>query len=483
MAVAVRRGLGEVLLLGTLALLTCVTAIVSSLGAPLVPAIADSYGIGLGTAQWILTAALLSGAVATPLVGRLGGGRRRRTTVLVTLVVVTAGCVLSAVSASLDAGFVSMAVGRALQGIGMALTPVALAVARDSIPEPRMQSSVALLSVTTVAGAGLGYPITGLIVEHGGLALAYAVGAGMTGASLVLCLLVLPGHSGATTTAPLDWSGALLLSVAMVAVLLAVSQGDAWGWTSTAVVLLGAFGTAGLVVWVWWTLRRPDPLVDLRLAVRPGVLALHLTSLVAGAGMYFFLSLAMIVVQTRTADGWGLGQPVAVASLLLVPYSVTSVLGSRVALAIGRRTAQALLPLGCAMFLCATLLLAVAHKHLWQVLLAMALGGLGSGFTFSSLPLLLMPHVPAGETGSALAVNQLLRFSGMAVGSTVCVVVMSVLSDGPQPGEVGFRNALLVMSGVWVAVVISLVTLRRGSRGTAMPRQEVEVVLGARPDL
>ena len=61
---AVRRGLREAVLLATLALLTCVTAIVSSLGAPLVPAIADSYGVGLASAQWILTAALLSGAVA-----------------------------------------------------------------------------------------------------------------------------------------------------------------------------------------------------------------------------------------------------------------------------------------------------------------------------------------------------------------------------------------------------------------------------------
>jgi MFS family permease len=483
---AERRRVRERALLATLALLTCVTSIVSSLGAPLVPAVAKSYEIELASAQWILSAALLSGALASPLVGRLGG-RRRRVTVLVTLAIVTSGCLLSAASASLDTGFSAMAAGRALQGIGMALTPVAIAVARDSIPDPRMQPAVALLSVTTVACAGLGYPITGFVVEHGDLALAYWVGAGMTAATFVLCLLVLPQGLGARED-PLDWSGALLLTVAMAAMLLSITQGEVWGWTSPAVLVMGPMGAIGLIVWVWWTLRRPHPIIDLRLAVRPGLLAPHLTALVAGAGMYFFLSLAMIAVQTQGADGWGLGQSVAVASSLVAPYSIASVLGSRVALVIGRSAPRALLPLGCAMFLSATLLLAFAHQHLWQVLLAMTLGGLGGGFTFSSLPLLLIPRVPASETGSTLAVNQLLRFNGMAVGSAVCVVLMSALSSGPEPEEEGFRNALLAMSGVWVLVVICLLTPWRGSRGSrgnrgaSVPRQQAEVVLGPGAD-
>ncbi len=469
----------EVVLVATLALLTCVTAVVSSLGAPLVPAIASSYGTGLASAQWVVTAAMLAGAVATPVVGRLGSGRRRRPTVLVTLTVVTGGCALSAASAAVEADFVWMAAGRAMQGVGMALTPVAIAVARDQVPGPRMQSTVALLSVTTVAGAGLGYPVTGLVVEHGGLAVAYGIGAGLTATTLGLCLLVLPAREGSSEL--LDWPGALLLSTGMLAVLLAVTQGEAWGWASGAVVVLGAAGTCGLVVWVWWTLRSDRPLVDLRLAVRPGVLPPHATALVAGVGMYFLLSLAMVVVQAPAADGWGLGRSVAAASLLLVPYSVTSVLGSRVALVLGRRSPRVLLPVGCVMFLSATATMALAHDHLWQLLVVMALGGLGSGFTFSSLPLLLMPHVPPSETGSALAVNQLLRFNGMAVGSTVCVVLMAALGTGPEQGEVGFRNALLVMSGVWVLLVAWL--LLAGGRGRpAVARQEVDVVLGAGAD-
>ncbi len=70
-----------------------VVAVISSLGAPLVPAIAETMGTSLPNAQWSLTVTLLVGAVATPVVGRLGDGPHRRTDVLG---VVTAGGVLAA---------------------------------------------------------------------------------------------------------------------------------------------------------------------------------------------------------------------------------------------------------------------------------------------------------------------------------------------------------------------------------------------------
>jgi len=466
---------GESLLLGTLALLTCVTAVVSSLGAPLVPRIARDYGIGLSSAQWVLTAALLAGAVATPLVGRLGAGTHRRAAVIVTLAVVTAGCLLSAGSAAWGTGFGSMAAGRALQGVGMAMTPVAIAVARDAIPEPRTAPSVALLSVTTVAGAGLGYPVTGLVVEATGTATAYAVGAGLSALTLVLCARLLPERRAATA-APVDWVGAVLLALGTLGPLLAVTRAGAWGWTSLRVLVLVAGGAVVLVAWVAWTRRRTHPLVDLRLAVDTRVLPLHVTALLAGMGMYYLLSLAVIVVQAPTVEGWGLGRGVLTASLLLVPYSVTSVLGSRAALMVGRRTPALLLPVGCAMFLGSTAWLAYAHRSLWQVLVAMGLGGIGSGFTFSSLPLLLIPHVPEAETSSALAVNQLVRFVGMAVGSAVCVVVMTSLGSDGGPGEVGFRDALLAMSGAWVLVLAAVTVLAGRHPRAAVPGQELEVV-------
>ena len=322
------------MLLPTLAFLTTITAVISSLGAPLVPSIAVAYDVRLTTAQWSLTATLLVGAVATPVVGRFASGRLRRPTILVGLGVVTTGCVLAIVPSS----YAVLIAGRAMQGVGMALLPLAIAVARDALVGEPMNRAIALLSVTTVAGAGLGYPLTALVAELGGLPAAYGLGAALTGATLAMAWRHIPG-TDAVEPMRVDWIGAGLLSAGMVAVLLAVSEGEAWAWTSPLTLGLGLLGLLLLVVWGGWTLRSRTPLVDLRMAVLPGIAAPNLVALVAGLGMYSLLTLAVVLVRADE-QGFGLGLPVLVAGLILVPYAVMSVLGNQLA----RRRAHASRP-------------------------------------------------------------------------------------------------------------------------------------------
>ena len=247
--------------------------------------------------------------------------------------------------------------GRAMQGVGMALLPLAIAVARDALEGERMNRAIALLSVTTVAGAGLGYPLTALVAEVGGLSAAYGLGTLLAGATLAMAWRFLPG-SDEVAPMRVDWAGAALLSAGLLAVLLAVSEGEVWGWSSPLTLGLGAAGVALLVAWVGWTLRSATPLVDLRMAVRPGLAAPNLVAFVAGLGMYCLLTLAVVLVRADE-PGFGLGLPVLAAGLILVPYSVMSVLGNQLARVVRVRLGAALLlPTGCLMFLASTVLLA-----------------------------------------------------------------------------------------------------------------------------
>jgi MFS family permease len=448
---------GQRLLLPTLALLTTITALVSSLGAPLVPSIAEAYDVRLTTAQWSLTATLLAGAVSTPVVGRFASGRLRRPTILAGLLVVTAGTALAAVAST----YAVLLAGRSMQGVGMALLPLAIAVARDALEGERMTRAVALLSVTTVAGAGLGYPLTALVAEIGGLPAAYGLGTVLAAATLAMAWLHLPS-SGAAVPMQVDWVGAVLLSLGMLGVLLAVSEGEVWGWGSPVTIGLGLVGLVLLVAWAGRTLHSSTPLVDLRMAVRPGIAAPNLVAFVAGLGMYSLLTLAVVLVRADE-PGFGLGLPVVVAGLILVPYSVMSVLGNQLGLLVRVRLGPApLLPAGCLMFLASTVVLALAHDHLWQLLLAMGLGGVGSGFTFSSLAVLMVPHLPQPETASAMAFNQVLRYLGFTIGSALSVALMAAYGGGGD----GFRATLLTVSSIFAAAAIgaALLDRRRGAR-------------------
>lgn len=456
------------LLVPTLVLLSTVTGIVSSLGAPLVPTLAAELGVTLAAAQWTLTVTLLMAAVSTPLLGRYAAAHRRRPTILAGLVVVVAGTVLAAVAVTVPAlGLPWLIAGRAAQGVGIALTPLAMTVARDVYPAERSQRIIPGLSVAGVVGAGLGYPLTAAVAQVGGVAAAFWLGVLLTGATLAISWYAVPTAPRGSTprVQPLE---ALLLGGSTLAVLLGINQTTSWGWGDVRTLGLFALGVAGAALWAWLTLRSPSPLVDLRLAFGTPALGPHITVVLAGVGMYMSLALVIVLLQTRTPAGWGLDQPVLVAGLVLVPYSLAAVIGTRLSRwAGGYLPAVRLLPIGCALYLASALLIALVHDQVWQALVAMAVGGLGSGFTFAMIPALLVRTAPAAETGSALGFNMVLRYVGFSAGSALGVTVLALASGGPVPTEHGFRIASLVNAAVWLVAIV--VVLAIGNRQRPEP--------------
>ena len=277
-----------------------VVAVISSLGAPLIPAIAATMATTLPSAQWALTVTLLVGAVATPVIGRLGDGPHRRAVVLVVLAVVTIGGVLAA----LPLGLEWLILGRGLQGFGLGLTPLAIAAAREALEGERSRSTIAALSITVVAGVGLGYPLAGLVAELGGVHAAFWAGAAVSLAALVASAAVLPA-SRITTSRPLDVLGALLLGAGLAGALLALGQVEVWGWTSPLPWVLLGGSALMLACWAHWELRTPSPLVDLRLAQGRVAATAHSAALLVGLSNYLLLASVPVLTQAPRPAGRG----------------------------------------------------------------------------------------------------------------------------------------------------------------------------------
>ncbi|GAA0395364.1 MFS transporter [Streptomyces luteireticuli] len=427
-------------------------AVISSLGAPLVPDIAAVYGVPLADAQWTLTVTLLAGAVATPVMGRLGDGPYRRAVTLGSMALVLAGGVLSA----LPLGFGWLVAGRPLQGVSAGLVPLAIATARDALPEARSRTTLALLSITTAAGVGLGYPLTGLIAQSAGIRAAFWFGAGISALSLLVAFAVLPS-SARLPRRPLDVPGALLLGAAVTGLLLVLGEGGRWGWDSPRT--LGLLGGA-LALLAWWAaheLRTAHPLVDLRLLRHRSVLTADLVILVAGVGMYLLMSMVTRFAQTPVTAGYGFGASVAVTGLILVPFSATSLAASRLVPVLVRRLpVRLVMAVGCAVSLLSMVGFALFQNGLWGLFLAMGLSGLGIGVTFSVMPSLIVEAVPAHETGSAISFNQLLRCVGYAVGSALSATVLQAHTAAGQvlPAVGGYRSGALLGCAVWAAAIV-----------------------------
>jgi MFS family permease len=441
-AVRSRRALVPVLIfIGT------VVAVISSLGAPLIPAIAETMGTSLADAQWSLTATLLVGAVATPVVGRLGDGRHRRTVVLGVLAVVTAGGALAA----LPLGLGWLIAGRALQGFGLGLTPLAIATAREALHGRRAVSTIAALSITVVAGVGLGYPLAGLVAELGGVHAAFWAGALVSFAALVAAAVVLPPAPEARRRR-LDAVGALLLGAGLAGLLLALGDAETWGWASPRLLALLGGAVLLLVGWAVWEHRTPEPLVDLRLARGRPALAAHSAALLVGLANYLLLASVPVLAQSPRPGGFGAS--IVVAGLVLLPFSAASVLAGRLArLLADRAGARAVLPAAALVQGSAFLLFGLTRTDLWQLFLVMAVAGLGVGAAFAAFPALIVAAVPPSETGSAMSLNQVLRYVGFAVGSALAATVLAAATpDGARaPGSGGYAMLAVVGGAVCVA--------------------------------
>ncbi len=452
------EGWRERALLPVLVFAAMVVSVVGTVGSPLIPTIAEAQGVPLGTAQWVLTATLLVGAVAVPVTGRLGDGPGRRGVILACLGLVSAGAVLSALAPT----FAVLLAGRALQGLGQGLVPLTIAAARGALPPDKLRSAVAALSVSTAAGAGLGFPVSGLIGEALGYRAAFWFAALVAAVAVALVAAVVP-RAAAGSSRPLDVPGALWLGAALLCLLLAVSQGRAWGWVSPPVLALLAAAPAFGTVWVRRELRVPHPLVDLRLlAIRP-VLAADAAAVLLGTGLYALFSLVNRYVQTPPEVGYGFGASLVVTGLTLTPLSLGSVVSSRVAARLAPRVgAGRVLAFGALVVAADMAFLAVARGELWQIFAATAVAGVGVGATFATMPALIVRSVPAAETGSAASMNQVLIVVGGAIGSAASIAVLGVFTPPGQifPPEAGYTVAFATGAAVCVlAAVVSVVLM------------------------
>ena len=441
--------IGPVLVLATL-----VSSIISSFGAPLIPTVAREFHESLSTAQWSLTVALLVGAASSPVLGRLGDGPRRRGTLLGGLTVVTAGGAVAALAGGLG----MLLVGRGLQGVGLGLAPLAMATARDELPQVEVAPMIALLSVSAGAGLGAGYPISGVIAEAWGLAGAYWFGAIVSGLALICVAMVVPSNAGRSAANRLDRVGAALLVLALVATLVAVAEGTQWGWGSPAIIGLSTSGAVLFTAWAVQQLRTENPLVQLRLLRHPSVLSADTCALVLGVAMYMVLSGVTEFVQSPRQGGFGFSASAIVAGLVLIPLSFFMLTSSRtLPTLVARMGIRAVLTLGCLIAALGCGFFAVFHGALWQAFVMTGVLGVGVGTTFAAIPGVIVQAIPARETGSAMGFYQVVRFTGFSLGSALAATVLAAHAGGNGQPTVGGYTVVLWISAGFCVLAAALV--------------------------
>ncbi|MFZ0379474.1 MAG: MFS transporter [Solirubrobacteraceae bacterium] len=403
------------LVVTVLALAGAVFAVLQAAVVPALPDIDRALGAGPSSGTWILTVNLLATAVLTPVLGRMGdiyGKDRMLRVVLTTLALGTLVC-------GLAPSLPVMLAGRAAQGAGGAVFPLAFGVLRDELEGERVAGAIGLVSSLLGIGAGLGLVIAGPVIATLGWTwlfwLPLAVLVPITGA-----VVRLVPRSPVRTPAPVDFASAALMIAGLSALLVAVSEASVWGLTSART--LGLLGAGALLVaaWVRHELASGNPLVDMRMMALRGVWTTNLAAFLLGVGMYASIALVPALVELPRTSGVGFGGSVTAAGLFMLPTAAPQLLvgpfTGRIARRIGSR---AQLLIGVALMLGAYLALTFAHSHAWELILATGALGLGLGFGLAALANLIVGAVGPRQTGVATAMNTVMRTLGGAFGAAI----------------------------------------------------------------
>jgi len=420
---------------------------------PALPAIQEETGVSEATVTWLLTAFLIVSSVATPLVGRLGDMFGKERLLVIVLLLFAAGSAICAVGTS---SIELLITGRVVQGAAGALFPLSFGIIRDEFPRERVAQSIGLISSTFGIGGGAGLVLAGVFVDHLSLAALFWLAFGVTIVAAWATWRYVP-ESPVRVPARVDWVGGLLLALSLSTLLIGVSRGPDWGWTSGGVIGLIAAGLALAVVFVRWEQRVPEPMVDMELMARRSVWSPNLAAFAIGFAMFGSFILIPQLTQAPESTGYGFGLNATQAGLVMVPSSIVMLIAGPLSGWLSTRFGSRLpLAVGAGFAVASFVVLATAHAHIWTIAFGTALLGVGIALAFAAMANLVVAAVPATQVGVATGINTIMRSIGGAVGGQIAASLLAshLLVTG-LPAESGYTSAF-AMSGAAALVALAV---------------------------
>lgn len=417
------------LITAVLCLCGTVVSLQQTLVIPLLPDFPKILGTTADNASWVVTASLVTAAVATPIIAKSADMYGKRLMMLICLVAMVSGSVVCAFAD----GLAVMIVGRSLQGFAAALIPVGISILRDELPAERVGGAVALMSATLGIGGAIGTPLAGVIYANASWHMLFWVAGGAAFLFVVLIPLVVP-ESKVRAAGRFDVGGAVLLSLALVALLLPISKGQAWGWGSQWTVGLLVVSAVLFAVFIPFQLRVSSPMVDLRTSVRRPVLLTNVASIFAGFAMFANLLATTQQLQIPKATGYGMGMDVLATGLWMLPTGLAMVVLAPVSSEISRRFgARISLMAGLLVMAVGYVLRVFMTGSPAEIIVGATIISAGTALSFAAMPTLIMRSVPITETAAANGLNSLVRAIGTSMSSAVIAAVFAatVVTVGP----------------------------------------------------
>lgn len=440
---------GSARVIGTLALAGVAVSLQQTLVIPLLPQLPRLLDTSAANASWLVTATLLTGAAATPVISRLADMYGKSRLMSATLWIMLAGSVVGSLASSVGIAILA----RGMLGVGVALVPVGIAAMSDELPPQKVSFGIALMSATLAIGAGAGLPLSGLIAQH----LDWRAIFWISGAVCAIMLVLVPRvmrHPTGTRQGRFDFAGAVVLSSGLVFLMLTLSKGGQWGWTSINTLMTLAVGTGLLVLWVPMQVRHDNPIVDLRVAARPAVLLVNTTAALLGFAMYANMLVTTQLLQLPAGSSFGLGLSTTEAGLWMAPSALAfGALAPGSAYFIERFGGVTALITGATLMALAYVARVFLSDTLPHIVTGSLMVSLGTAMTYAAMPTLILRETPRAQHAAASGINALMRSIGTSTSSAATAALIAGTAVAAGSADSPSFDSLITM--FWVSAAVS----------------------------
>lgn len=427
---------------------------------PLIPALEKQYSLSPSQASWALSALSLAGAAWAPTLTRLGDKIGMRRLVLGSLVVSVLGNALSAVAH----GFWLFVASRAVLGLTAAIPLVYAILRARSRSELRTNRGVGLLTVATGAGVAVSFLISGLVVQaNGSVRMVFWVMTALSVLALALAWWILPDapvRPGQT----IDWVGAAGISAGLVCLVLAITEGNTWHWSSPAVIGLIIGGLAIFAVWAAYESRQPNPLINVRRAfTRTSTSAFVIAGVVAALGIYTNLA-EVTYMEMPSVVGYGLNSTVLQCAYALCAISVAAMVSGFLCPPILTRFGpRVVMTVAGALAAADFFVVAFNHSQYWQYVVANVVWGAAFGFAYAAAYAAFLQAAKPDEAAMFSAANSVFTaaLTGLGPGIFTAILTSRTIPHLPVPDPGVFRALWLGAGYAAVAVVVFALLIRR----------------------
>ena len=383
--------------------------------------------------QWVIDGYTVPYAALMLLFGVIGDKYSRRGALFAGLLVFGGGAVFGSLADSTT----SVIAARMVMGVGAAIImPATLSLLVATFPAAERARAIAAWAATSGLAIALGPLLAGWLLETRSWHSTFLINVPIAALAIVAALLLVP-PSKAHGLGRIDWIGGLLSVVTIGCLVFAIIDGFHFGWGASALIA-SAISVVGLMLFLAWELRHPQPLLNVRKlgerAVGGASLAVMLVFLTAFGAMYFVAQQFQFVLGFGPLDTGVRLLPLAAA------VSVGAAASARLTPRIGARAVVA----GGMLVAAAGVLLLVrvdgASTYL-DFVPTLVLLGIGVGLAVSPATDAIMGSFPDKDLGAAGGLND----TAIELGGSLGIAILgSVLASAYKDGIAGFLAALPV---------------------------------------